>query len=42
VSNSLYQNNTVRNNGEAEFHIVASNGTSVLDNVVGGTIAVSH
>jgi hypothetical protein len=40
--NSLYQYNTVRNNGEAEFNIVASNGTSVLDNVVGGTIAVWH
>jgi hypothetical protein len=40
--NSLYQNNTVRDNGGPEFNIVASNGTRVLDNVVGGTIAVWH
>jgi hypothetical protein len=40
--NSLYQYNTVRNNGGAEFNVVASNGTRVLDNVVGGTIAVWH
>jgi len=40
--NSLYQYNTARNNGDAELKIVASNGTSLLDNVVGGTIAVWH
>jgi hypothetical protein len=40
--NSVIQYNTVQNNGEAEFQIVASNGTSVLDNVVGGTIVVWH
>jgi parallel beta helix pectate lyase-like protein len=39
---SLYQYNTVRNNGLADFNIVASNGTRVLDNVVGGTIALWH
>jgi hypothetical protein len=40
--NSLYQYNTVRGNGGAEFQVVASNGTSVLDNVVGGSIIVWH
>jgi hypothetical protein len=40
--NSVYQYNTVRNDGGPELKIVASNGTSLLDNVVGGTIAVWH
>jgi hypothetical protein len=40
--NSVYQYNTARNNGDAELKIVASNGTSLLDNVVGGTIVVWH
>jgi Right handed beta helix region len=40
--NSLYQHNTVRNNGGPEIKIVASNGTSVLDNTVGGSITVWH
>jgi hypothetical protein len=40
--NSVYQNNTVRNNGGPEFKVVASNGTSVLENVVGGSIVVWH
>jgi hypothetical protein len=40
--NSLYQYNTVRNNGRPEIQVVASNGTSVLDNVVGGSIVVWH
>jgi hypothetical protein len=40
--NSVYQYNTVRNNGGPEFKIVASNGSSVLDNAVGGSIVVWH
>jgi Right handed beta helix region len=40
--NSLYQYNTVRNNGGPEIKIVASNGSSVLNNVVGGSIALWH
>jgi hypothetical protein len=40
--NSVYQYNTVRNNGGPEIKIVASNGSSVLDNAVGGSITVWH
>ncbi len=40
--NSLYQYNTVRDNGGADVQVVASNGTRVLDNVVGGNIVVWH
>jgi hypothetical protein len=39
---SLFQYNTVRNNGLTEINIVASNGSRVLDNTVGGTIALWH